>query len=344
MTTQEEIEIVHGGKNHVVILGAGASLASTLNNPEKGKGKKKLPLMNNIIDIVGLNSVVNQLPKKYKKHSKDFEKLYSELSLSDSFIDERKYIEEQIYEYFESMELPEEPTIYDYLILALRHQKDVIATFNWDPFLYKAYLRNYNFTPPPGILFLHGNVSIGYDSISRISGPAGWKSKETLRLFEPTQLLYPVTKKVYNSDEYIKGQWDSLQASLKEAECVTIFGYSAPKTDIEAISLLQEAWGNVDDRAMEQFEFIDVKEKEPLLESWKSFVHSHHYFYSKNYFDSSLALHPRRTVESFHHWAMPTTINEAFQDGNKVPDNFKTLEEMWEWHTPLIESEKQFYK
>lgn len=341
MTTQEEIDIVHGGKNHVVILGAGASFASTLRNPENGG--KKLPLMSNIVEVVGLDNVVDQLPKKYQLLRNDFEKLFSELSLSGNFIDERSYIEEKIYEYFESMDLPEHPTIYDYLILSLRHNKDVIATFNWDPFLYKAYLRNAEFTPSPGILFLHGNVSIGYDSISKMSGPAGWTSKETLRLFEPTKLLYPVTKKDYNSDQYIKGQWDSLKWSLENADCVTIFGYSAPKTDVEAIQLLQEAWGNVNDRAMEQFEFIDVQKEEALLKSWKTFVHSHHYFYCNDYFKSSLARHPRRTVESFHHWATPMNINEAFQDGNQVPDNFKSLEEMWEWHAPLIEAEKKFY-
>lgn len=155
--------------------------------------------------------------------------------------------------------------------------------------------------------------------------------------------MYPVEKKDYNSEEYIKGQWDSLQWNLKDADCVTVYGYSAPKSDIEAIELLQNAWGNVNERSMEQFEFIDIQEEQTVLNTWKTFVHSHHYFYSNNYFDSSLARHPRRTVESFNHWAKPRTINEAFQDGNQVPDNFNTLEEMWEWHRPLIEAEKKFY-
>lgn len=342
MTREEEIEIVHGSKGHVVLLGAGASLASTLRNPEKGK--KKLPLMNNIIEVVGLQNVVSQLPQELKALQENFEQFYSSLCKYESIIDEREYIEEKIYQYFETMDLPDEPTIYDYLILSLRHDKDVIATFNWDPFLYKAYLRNGAFTPSPGILFLHGNVSIGYNSFNKTSGPAGWTCKHTLKDFVPTKLLYPVENKDYNSDEHIKGQWDSLQWSLKNADCVTIFGYSAPKSDVEAISLLKSAWGDVNDRSMEQFEFIDVQDEDKVLKSWETFVHSHHYFYSKNYFDSSLANHPRRTVESFHHWAMPRTVNEAFQDGNKVPDNFQSIEELWEWHKPLIEAEKKFYK
>jgi hypothetical protein len=41
---------------------------------------------------------------------------------------------------------------------------------------------------------------------------------------------------------------------------------------------------------------------------------------------------------------MPMTIDDAFQDGNPVPQNFKTLEELWEWHRPLVEAEERFYK
>ena len=42
-------------------------------------------------------------------------------------------------DYFSSLALPEHPSIYDYLVLGLR-PKDVIATFNWDPFLMLAHV------------------------------------------------------------------------------------------------------------------------------------------------------------------------------------------------------------
>lgn len=341
MTKEEEIKIIHGRGSHVVILGAGASYASTIKNSEKNG--KKLPLMRNVIDIVGLNQTVAELPKEYQLYKEDFEKLYSLLSKDDKFKAEREYIEKVVYKYFNELELPNEPTIYDYLILSLRHRKDIIATFNWDPFLYKAYTRNAEFTESPGILFLHGCVSLGYDKSNGSSGPAGWYSNQTKQLFEPTKLLYPVDKKDYNSDPFINGQWESLSKRLKEAERVTVFGYSAPVSDVEAIDLLQKAWGNVNDRAMEEFELIDIREEYEVVQSWNTFIHSHHYHYCKDYFDSSLALHPRRTVESYHHWAMPITPNEAFQDGNQIPANFKTLEELWEWHKPLLKAENKFY-
>lgn len=341
MTKEQEIEIVHGRGTHVVILGAGASYASTLRNPEKNG--KQLPLMRNIVEVVGLNYLVENLPNDFQILKEDFEKLYSKLANSSEFTGEKRIVEEAVYSYFQELELPDEPTIYDYLILSLRHRKDVIATFNWDPFLYKAYVRNSKFVKCPGILFLHGCVSLGYNRTNGTSGPAGWYSKETKKLFEPTRLLYPVDKKDYNSDPFIKGQWDALSYELAKAERVTIFGYSAPETDVEAIELLQKAWGNVEQRSMEEFELIDIREEGEVKQSWNSFIHSHHYQYRTNYFQSSLARHPRRSVESYHHWAMPLTPDEAFQDGNKVPDNFKTLNELWAWHEKLLIAEKKFY-
>ena len=35
-------------------------------------------------------------------------------------------------------------------------------------------------------------------------------------------------------------------------------------------------------------------------------------------------------------------IKEAFSESNPVPSDFKTLEELWEWHKPLIEVEKEW--
>lgn len=341
MTREEEIERVHANGSHVVILGAGASYASTLRNPEKGG--KKLPLMKNIIEVTGLAHVVTGLPEDLKALSEDFEKFYSALSKTGEFLEEKSIIEESIYSYFNELDLPDEPTIYDYLVLSLRHGRDVIATFNWDPFLYKAYVRNGAFVKSPGILFLHGCVSLGYDKSNGSSGPAGWHSKATRQMFEPTKLLYPVEKKDYNSDPFIKGQWNALSDELKEAERVTVFGYSAPVTDVEAIDLLQQAWGDVEERAMEQFELIDIRDEQVVKNAWNKFIHSHHYNYSTDYFNSSLALHPRRTVESYHHWSMPLTPNDAFQDGNRVPSTFKSMQELWDWHKSLIDAESKFY-
>ncbi|MET3114181.1 hypothetical protein AAKU52_001914 [Pedobacter sp. CG_S7] len=134
MTREDEINRLLGNGTHVVILGAGASIASTIKDPEKNG--KPLPAMNNIIQVLRIEDIVSGLPKDLIELSSDFEKFYSKLVLRPEFVREQQLIERKIYKYFSELELPEKPTIYDYLILSLR-PKDVIATFNWDPFRYK---------------------------------------------------------------------------------------------------------------------------------------------------------------------------------------------------------------
>ena len=108
---------------HLVLLGAGASLASFPNGDKNGV---KLPLMNSLVDKLDLNRFI---PKKYENLTSDFEKLYSKLADDSSLFSAKKAIDDKVFEYFYDMEIPDKPTLYDYLILSLR-KKDLIATFN----------------------------------------------------------------------------------------------------------------------------------------------------------------------------------------------------------------------
>lgn len=236
-TKEDRIKTVYGGGGHVVILGAGASIAATKRNPLSDG--KQLPSMDNFIEVVGLSDIVDALPEKFR--IKNFESLYSKLCEDNPKSKAILEIEQRVYNYFNEMKLPAEPTIYDYLILALR-PRDVIATFYWDPFLYQAFSRNAHIGDRPYICFLHGNVALGYSKLDKRSGPAGWYSKATRNYYEPTKLLYPVTQKNYNDDEFIKTQWDMLDSFLsdKVVKLLTIFGYGAPKTDIEAIKIMNK--------------------------------------------------------------------------------------------------------
>ena len=336
MTREQGIQKVVGGGGHIVILGAGASIASTMRNPEQNG--KQLPSMANFISVVGLQDIVDTVPQELR--SDDFEKLYSNLYTDNQESAAIKEIEKRVYEYFQDMRLPDIPTIYDYLVMSLR-PKDIIATFNWDPFLFQAWNRNHNKGENPHLAFLHGNVAIGYSIDNKKSGPAGMYAKGG-GYFEPTKLLYPVTQKNYNQDEFIKKEWDRVRYWLSResgAVRVTIFGYGAPTTDAEAVALLSEAWGKASKRTMEQFEMIDIRAEDELTDLWKNFIFSHHYDYFSDYFDSELAYFPRRTSESYYHQFCPSTEDEALQEPNPVPLNFQTLEEMWEWFEPLINAE-----
>jgi hypothetical protein len=325
MTIEEGINQVYGGGGHVVILGAGASIASTYRNAELNG--KKLPSMDNFIDIVGLKDIVENVPEHLK--ASNFETLYGNIHREEPNSDILIQIEERINEYFGNMSLPDEPTIYDYLILSLR-EKDLIATFNWDPFLYQAWVRNRKFTKDlPHLSFLHGNVAIGYSSEEKRCGPVGYQMRQNGGVFLPTKLLYPVEQKNYTDNEFINIEWERVKYWLsKDSGTVraTIFGYGAPSSDVEAVSLLNNAWGTPDDRAMEQFEIID---------------HSSHYDISNDYFGSSLAYNPRRTSESYFSHYQPLSPNKAFRKSNPIPKDFKTLTELWNWHKPLIEAEEK---
>lgn len=339
LTKEDRINTVMGGGGHVVILGAGASIASTIGNKEFNN--KKLPSMDNFIEVVGLQDIVDGLPENLK--AKNFETLYANLHNQNSESKEILEIEKRVREYFQDMKLPEEPTIYDHLVLSLRN-KDLIATFNWDPFLYQAFIRNQEFTKDlPLISFLHGNVAIGYSYEDKRCGPSGMYMRKDGGFFEPTKLLYPVRQKNYNSDEFITKEWDRLKywLSKKSTKLVTVFGYGAPVTDIEAVTLLDESYGGKNARNMAQFEIIDIQNEDTVVERWDKFIHSHHYDYATNYFNSSLANNPRRTSESYFQHITPMTPDEAFSESNPIPNDLKTMEDLWDWHRPLIKAEQK---
>lgn len=339
MSREKGIQTVYGGGGHVVILGAGASIASTRRNPERNG--KVLPSMDNFIDVVGLTEIVKRLPPELQ--AKNFETLYSNLHEHDPNSEAIQEIEWIVQEYFRDMRLPDEPTIYDYLVMSLR-SRDLIATFNWDPFLLQAYQRNSHIADMPYFAHLHGNVAIGFNTTIMKPGPAGYTHRPTGTPFTPTRLLYPVTKKNYNQDVFTQKEWETVKGWLESdtTKRITVFGYGAPASDVEAVKLLNDAWGTPDERNMEQVEIIDIRPQDELRNLWDNFIHSHHYDITDNFFGSVLAHYPRRTSESWFHHYLPATIEEAFMHDNPIPQDFKTLQEMWDWFKPLIDAENEW--
>ncbi|MCL4392515.1 hypothetical protein M1145_00005 [Patescibacteria group bacterium] len=105
--------------------------------------------------------LIDMFPTNLKDMARnDFEKAYSQLSDKNDI--HLKTIEDKVYTYFNSLKIPDSPNLYDYLILSLR-KKDLIATFNWDPFLTQSYSRLHSegVCNLPECAFLHGNVSMG---------------------------------------------------------------------------------------------------------------------------------------------------------------------------------------
>lgn len=293
---------------HVVILGAGATMAAI---PEGDKNGKKSSVMDGFIETLGMTEILREV--KLKTRSTNLEDIYSELHSRPECDAIREELDTRIREYFSGLEIPDDPNIYDFLLLALR-RKDLIATFNWDPLLLQAYQRASEITKDlPDLAFLHGNVLVGYCRNHKYGGVITARCLECGEPFKPAPLLYPVAQKNYAADPYIQDSWKAIRNKLKRAYLVTVFGYSAPKTDAEAIDLMKEAWGAVEKRDLEDFEFIDVRSEDELIASWQDFVHSHHYEVHKDFFSSSLAKHPRRTTVELFDRTMECMFTEALR-------------------------------
>ena len=140
------------GRPHVVILGTGASRATL---PDGDKNGRKVPLMNDFVEVLNLSEILNKTNIDFEKMN--FEDIYDQIYSDIKYSTIRQEIEVVIYDYFSSLELPDTPTIYDHLILSLR-EKDVIATFNWDPLLTQAYRRNAKKVKLPRFLFHNSTV------------------------------------------------------------------------------------------------------------------------------------------------------------------------------------------
>lgn len=331
---RKQIQIPEMPRPHVVILGAGSSLAAFPNGDKNGR---HLPLMWNIVDTVGLGPILDA--EGITDHRNDFERLYSELVVGGNHGELIETIDKAIFDYFSEMQLPDEPTLYDHLVLSLR-QKDVIATFNWDPFLVQALARNGDPSRLPRVLFLHGNTAIGHCMEHKpfFLGRRGNDCMTCGRPLSESRLLYPVSQKDYNSDPFISKGWELLQVALQSAFVVTVFGYSAPVTDVEAVALLKKAWGDPNERALEEIEIIDIKDAEALYSTWKPFIHTHHYRTASDFYDSTLGLSPRRSCE-----AMWMTLMEAeFIDCNPLPRG--GWEELNAFMNVLIEDENSSRK
>jgi hypothetical protein len=329
VSREEEIQQIRMRRRHLVILGAGASRAAF---PKGERNGNRLPLMADFANIVPVQEVFGELDIPLK--GRNFESAYSEIASNPALTSHRERLEGIIYDYFAALELPDRPTIYDYLLLSLR-KKDVVATFNWDPFLIQAVRRSPLFNGRlPRLCFLHGNVLAGYCHEDKIHGVRGARCSRCGRRFSPSKLLYPIAEKGYDQDPMIADNWRLLGKALEDAFMVTIFGYSAPMSDASAITLLRKAWGTPTKRSLEQFEIIDVRPEKELAKSWKAFIHTHHYKVHPDVRSSWLFKHPRRTGEAY----INQYLEAKFIEDNPIPEA-DSLEELWDWFEPLLQAE-----
>ena len=281
---------------HLFILGAGATKATIPNGDKYGR---QSPVMENFLQEIGIASLLNGVKLKTKSHN--IEAIYSELATKPEYADILTRIEEGIVTHYQQMQIPDSPTLYDYLILSLR-KKDCIATFNWDPLLIQAYNRvNKITTDLPEMLFLHSSVAIGICEDCRHYEP--YRNKYCSLCGKPLispRLLYPVKNKDYSQNIYIQDAWNTLKYYLETACIVTIWGYSAPNSDKEAKKIMLKAFSS-DYRRLDQIEVIDIADEDKLYETWQPFAKDTNYHLNihKSLMDTYIGEFPRRSIEGY---------------------------------------------
>lgn len=97
----------------------------------------------------------------------------------------------------------------------------------------------------------------------------------------------------------------------------------------------REGWGDRHERHLEEIELINIKSDDELYETWKQFIHSHHYRTTNSYYDSIIGRSPRRSCEAT--WA--TLMDGVFIKENPIPKE-ADWEELYERYEVLLNDEK----
>ena len=207
-----DIAEIMRSRPHLFILGAGATKATIPNGDKYGR---QSPVMENFMQEIGIDGLLDGV--KLKTKSNNIEAIYSELASKPEYTDVVRQIEDGIVDHYRQMQIPEAPTLYDYLILSLR-SKDCIATFNWDPLLIQAYNRVNKITEDlPQMLFLHSCVEVGVcEDCKRYEPYRNRFCSECGKPLVSPRLLYPVKNKDYSQNIYIQDAWNRLQYYLEQ--------------------------------------------------------------------------------------------------------------------------------
>ena len=177
-------------------------------------------------------------------------------------------------------------------------------------------------------MYPHGNVRIGYCERDKKHGSAGRPCTKCIEPYKDTPLLYPIRQKDYDKEPFVKAQWTIALRGLKQASVLTVFGYSAPKTDIAALKLVKNAWENNRLRGIAEVEFIVGPDAVPedVRKAWEPVIGANHYRVFGHFSESSIAHYPRRTGEAYYERLVTGRPVKA----NPVPGDLG-LERLWEW-------------
>ena len=180
--------------------------------------------------------------------------------------------------------------------------------------------------PTTELVFLHGNIAVGFCKSHKRYGTFGTDCPICGKPLKRMKLLYPIKEKNYTNDILIQNFWNMFKNNLKNAFMVTIFGYSAPKTDTKAICTMEEIFKMKKTRQLDEIMFVSNQNNDAVYANWKSFIYTHHYEVYNNFYDSFLANHPRQTGEAYG----ARYLEAEFIESNPIPRNFD-FPRLWSW-------------
>ncbi|SFG47096.1 hypothetical protein [Enterocloster clostridioformis] len=304
---------------HVVILGAGASIAAC----KIDKNGLRVPVLANIHKVLGLTNML-QTYGFSSEEMENFELLFSNINGKSEYAKLQRVLESKVRDYFKCLEIPDEPTIYDYLVLSLT-EKDAIISFNWDPFLMQAYKRNLSVENLPQLIFPHGNVGVGLCYDCKVKGYANCLCPQCFKKLSDMKLLFPVHKKNYYDGEIIQNEWTVAKKYLSIAAGITVFGYGAPETDVEAYNLLKDSYKASNITTIAPFSIINLKiAEEEQRKKWSDIYDKHMVTFHETFQDSLLWQAPRVSLETLFDAILqqrPRANTKSFQE-------FETLREL----------------
>ena len=310
------------GFKHLVILGAGSTIATI---PNGDKNEEFSYTLANLLNDRCFTSFVKKAQAKGFQTS-DVEDLCNQLYKEDKPLYDE--FESLVHTKYASLELPDEFTILDRLVLSLT-PNDAIVSFNWDDLVIQAYQRMSKYVPEemrPILAFPHGNAQAVYNNKHYTS-----KRIVTNTSWFDSPLNMPVNEIDYKSDIFIGSQWKILDFYIRNAQMITFFGYRGPSSDEQDLQHLDGLFAK--NEICDKIEIIDKDLESAMkvatrLERFK--MQSNWLYPCADFWHSTIAKHPRRTLSAIGNWNYST----------KTFAKIESLAEFMSHVGPLIDEEQ----
>lgn len=318
------INIKSMGFKHLVILGAGSTIATIPNGDKNGNISYTL---DNLLTDTTFKTFVQKIQEK-GYCTDDVEKMCNKLYMEDANLYHE--FETLIRKKYGSFELPIAFTILDRLVLSLT-ANDAIISFNWDDLIVQAYQRMSQFVPDkmlPILAFPHGNTQAVYNkkcytSKRIVTNDNNWSD---------SPLNMPVNETDYKSNLFIKSQWRILDFYMRNAQMITFFGYRGPESDEQDLQHLDELFAM--NKICDKIEIIDknLSEAKKVAKNFERFRMQTNWLYvCSDFWHSSIAKCPRRTLSILDNWNYTS----------KTSVKPESLNEFLKHINPLIEQERK---